>query len=339
MFTFLSVTGCSSAPEETPEPVEEVQPIEPVEPIVIDEPEEIIPEEIVEIVEIIDLTDENNALIADVLAAREKAVEAGAEEYLPNELLIVDIGAREAQVVYEEGGDQEVFNAVASDTLYQYMALEQGALAFEYSSRVDELGFRNYNNEQYVVAQNAAVEATELFNTGSDGETLYETAKTSADAYALVLHSGFVTLSENERADFLNVKEQADDIKAGVADKANYDNAVATFNVAETALTSGDAETAYNNFKVAKEAMDTVYDDVSVKRAYAQEALDRARQRMSEAAEEASAADTVVTLEEIESLDTADTQNNEDENTATAVESDNVTETGNVTDENVQEGE
>ena len=76
-----------------------------------------------------DLKTANAELIRELNAARKKAVAAGADRYLRDELAVVDVAAGEAQAVYKDGGDPAEFNTKASDILYQYKALEQAALA------------------------------------------------------------------------------------------------------------------------------------------------------------------------------------------------------------------
>lgn len=300
----LFLSGCATPPEETiEEPIEQVQPVEPVvvEPEPVELPKPVEP--------VVDLTAENNALIAEGAAARELAIAAGAERYLPDELLIIDIAAREAQVVYEDGGDSVVFNEIASDVVYQYMALEQAALGSAMQQRIDELGFENYNVEQYAIGVEAALKTEELFSSGAIGKDLYEQAKKSADAYRLVLKAGFLALAQTERDKFLQIKEKADAIKAGIADKEGYANAVAFFSQASAHLLEEEHEGAYNNFVISNTSMTKVHEDVSKKRAAAEEAMARAKRRTEEASEAAAKADTIVPLGDVEALNAIETAN------------------------------
>lgn len=280
----LFLSGCATPPEEPTDQIEQV------EPALFD----------------IDPND-SDALIAGGKKARELAIVAGAEQYFPDELLVVDIVAREAQVVYEEGGDSVVFNGIAFDTVYQYMALEQASLSSVNRQRIDELGFESYNPEQYAVGMEAALQIEALFSSGAMGRDLYEQSKKSADAYMLVLKAGFIVLGETERDEFLEAQKNADAIKSGVADKEGYTNAVAFFTQADANLLEDDPESAYNNFIIGTDKIIEVYEGVSIKRVAAEEAIARAKYRTEVADEIAAKADTRAPLVDVEALDATDT--------------------------------
>ncbi len=281
-FALLVLSGCKSTPEETVDPVE-VQPTEQTTEG--------------------SLADLNEALKADIAKAREMAIAAGAEDYFANELMVVDVASTEAHTVYEDGGDEQEFNDAANDILYQYRAIEQISLATKAKMRIDELGYEPYDPESYAEGLAASDSVNELFNTGADGKTLYDEAKKAADAYNLVLFTAFSELAEEEKAKFLAVKKQADEIKAGVADKDNYNSAVVFYTQGDADLRAGSPETALEHLTIATTSMTTVYETVAEKRRLAQEAMDRARRRIENADAVATEADTIVPLADVEALD------------------------------------
>ncbi len=285
-FTLFFVIGCESTPEETVETTETT------------EVPEVTPTETVDNT----LAEENETLMANIKAAREKAVAAGAEKYFGSELMVVDVASTEAHSVYEDGGDEEAFNKSATDILYQYMALEQGSMAAEAQRKIEDMGLSVYDKAGFEAGLESANAALALFNSGADGKALYEEAKKAADAYNAVLFEAFTTLAEEERAAFLEVKGQADEIKAGVAEKDNYNNAVVFFTQGDQNMITDNPETAYNNFSIAKTGMEEVFETVKEKRRLAQEAMDRARRRIEDADEVAEAADTQVPLADVEAL-------------------------------------
>ncbi len=286
--TLLVLTSCNTPPEEPVETTEatttEVPQVEPVETTEDS------------------LVAENEKLIADIEKAREMAIAAGAEQFFSDELMVVDVAATEAQSVYVAGGDEKAFNESANDILYQYKALEQAALAAKADARIAQMGFASYNEDKYAEANLASQTAFDLFNSGADGKSIYDEVKKASDAYMQVLNTAFSSLANEEREKFLGVKEQADEIKAGVADKSNYNNAVVFFTQGDADLLSEKPENAYNNFSVATESMTVVFETVAEKRRVAQEAMDRAKRRLEDADEVASTADTIVPLSDVESL-------------------------------------
>ncbi len=258
-----------------------------------------------------DLATQNEQLKLDIEGARERAVAAGAEHYFPVELDVVDVVSSEAHVVYEEGGDEKEFNKAATDILNQYRALEQSAIAATSRDRIDALGFVDYDPASYEAGGLALDKATDLFNSGADGKEYYDAAKEAADAYLLVLNTAFASLANEERNKFLAIKAQADQIKAGVADKDNYSAAVVFFTQGDNDLKTNNAESAYENFKIALTDMTFVYETVVEKRMLAEEAIERAKQRTAQAEEVAVAADSIVPLADVEALDAESEEVNE----------------------------
>ncbi len=257
------------------------------------------------------LAEQNELLKVDIEDARARAIAAGAEEYFPNELTVVDVASTEAHVVYEEGGDEKAFNKAATDILDQYRALEQSSIAASTRDRIDELDFVGYDPASYDAGEVALAKATELFNSGADGKTYYDESKKAADAYLLVLNKGFSTLANEERGKFLEVKAQADGIKAGVADKDNYSAAVVFFTQGDNDLKSNNPENALENFRIARTNMTNVYETVVEKRMLAEEAIERAKQRTAQAEEVAVAADAIVPLADVEALDAESNESTE----------------------------
>lgn len=252
-----------------------------------------------------DLKTANAELIEQLDAARKKAVDAGAERYLRDELSVVDIASAEAQTVYKDGGDPAEFNAKASDILYQYKALEQAALAADARKKINELNFADYAASEYNAAEEASRKVAQMFNAGSEGKALFEQAQKALAGYNAVLNAGYKVLAEKERDKVIQIKDKADGIKAGVADKAGYANAVAFFTRGNQDLKSEENEKAYNNFITAGDMLNKVYRDVSKKRAAAEEAMARAKRRVEDADAVAVKADSIVPIEKVESLDSA----------------------------------
>ncbi len=286
-FALLVLSGCKSTPEEpieTPETTTETE-VQPTETATDS------------------LVDANAALKADIEKARAMAITAGAEQYFSEELMVVDVASTEVHAVYEDGGDEEAFNENATDILYQYRALEEAAKASKAAETIAKMNLESYDANAYAEGNAASEAAFALFNSGSDGKSIYDEAKKASDAYGKVLFTAFTSLAKEERDRFMTVKAQADEIKAGVADKSNYANAVVFFTQGDQDLVSDNPEAAYGNFTIAADAMTTVYESVVEKRRLAQEAIDRAKRRLEDAEEVATTADTIVPLADVESLE------------------------------------
>ncbi len=245
----------------------------------------------------------NGMLEAQIAEARQKAVDAGAESFFPNELTVVDIAYREAQTVKDAGGDAAEFDKKAADILEQYRALEQAALAADARKKINDMNFAGYAQADYDAAEKAFSGIEQLFNTGADGKDLYAQAKTAADRYRSVLNAAYGALAQKEREKVIALKKKADEIKASVADETGYANAVAFYTRAEQEFKTGENESAYNNFVTCYGMLEPVYRDVAKKRALAEEALARAKRRVEESDAMAAKADSMVPIEKVESLE------------------------------------
>jgi hypothetical protein len=286
----IGIMGCKSAPTE--ELVTE-------EPAVVEAPAIVEPEpEVTKPVVERDWKTENESLIDQVTEARVKALAAGAELYLPDELGVLDVDARETQVVYDDGGDPEVFNTKAKNMLALYQALEQSSLAAERYERIQGFDFAGYDMVDYNKGNEASKNTEDLFTNGASGKEILASATLAADSYDKVLKTAFNKKARDKRAEVLEIKTQADLIKAGVADKDSYMSAVAIFTRGDQQLLEGDPEAAYNSFSTSYEQMASVYKTVSEKRAKAQESIDNAKKRIEASNTKAMQADTVAPIEE-----------------------------------------
>lgn len=235
-------------------------------------------------------------------AARKKAVDAGASRYFPDELTVVDTAAAEARSVYDAGGSPDDFNRKASDIVYQYNALEQASVAYSTRKKVNDMNFADSDRASYDAAEQAFTKAGQMFNEGAAGKDLYAQMKSAADKYNAVLNAGYKSLAEKERDKVLELKQKADAIKTGVADKDGYANAVAFYTRANQELQSGQAEKAYNDYISAYGTLDKVYQAVLKKRAAAENAMERAKRRVEEADAVAEKADNTVPVDQVEAL-------------------------------------
>ena len=235
---------------------------------------------------------------AKVVNAREKAIDAGAENYFANELQVVDIFATEGLSVYQNGGAKSDFDVVANDSLFQYQALEQAALIAQMQEKADALGFEQYDPDAYARGVEYSNNAIELFNSGADGETLYNETVKAYNEFDAVLFAGYTELAKVEKGKYLETLGYANEVKANMADKENFLAATATCAKAEAELLAKNPEQAIETFELANEQMTEVYARVYEKRKAAESYLNRANQSVERADEIAEKADSIAPLSE-----------------------------------------
>ena len=104
-------------------------------------------------------------------------------------------------------------------------------------------------------------------------------------------------MAKTERAAALEAKKNADSVKAGVAKKAEYIEASNTFKKADASFVTKDLEGAYKGYRTAKNTFTNLYETIAAKRAAAQAAIERAKQRVAEAENYTKEADTIAPIE------------------------------------------
>ncbi|WP_428769411.1 hypothetical protein V1L52_10375 [Treponema sp. HNW] len=296
--------GCKTPPKDTPAVPEE-------QTTVVEQPETVEQTGTVQDTGA-DVRAANAKLIEELNAARKKAVAAGADRYFRSELTAVDTESRNAQNAYKDGGDPAEFKTKASDIVYKYKALEQASLASTARKKINEMNFAGYAASEYNAAEKAAGKAQEMFKSGASGKDLSAQTQKVLDGYNAVLKAGYKVLAEKEREKVIEIKDKADAIKAGVADKTGYANAVAFFTRGNQELKSGQNEKAYNNFVTCRGMIDKVYQDVLKKRAAAEEAMARAKRRVEDADAVAVKADGIAPIEKVEALDSASNESGQE---------------------------
>ena len=239
---------------------------------------------------------DNGQMIDDVIAVRDDAVEAGAEEYFPDELAVADEYAYEALDYYNTVGTQEELEADAENFTYVYKAFEEAAYAAQVYIRIVENDFQSYDRNGFAAAERAVDELEDLAYSLADGEVLYAKAEEVHAAYDKVVKNAFKKKSDAVRSEYLAVKKDADGIKASVADKQGYAEAEAHMKNAEAIFARMSYEAAFTEYTTAENAMRSVYESVLAKRNAALEALERGRARAEELSILAAQADIIAPL-------------------------------------------
>ena len=239
---------------------------------------------------------DNGQMIDEVIAVRDDAVEAGAEEFFPEELAVADEYAYDALDYYNTVGTQEELEADAENFTNVYKAFEEAAYAAQVYIRIVENDFQSYDRNGFEAAERAVDELEVLAYSLADGEVLLAKAEEVHAAYDKVVKNAFKKKSDAVRNEYLAVKKDADGIKANVADKQGYAEAESHMKNAEAIFARMSYEAAFAEYTTAKDAMSSVYESVLAKRNAALEALERGRARAEELSILAAQADIIAPL-------------------------------------------
>ena len=227
-------------------------------------------------------------------AAREAAIAAGAEKLAPQQFNDTDsrLDALETRSRSGENVDREL-----ADVTARYNALEQYAKAIAAKNRIDELDFAKYAQSDYDAGRESLNTLSSLAEDDNASATQMLAEATSANAsFSKVLFTAFKIRAREERTAAFTAKRDADGVYAAVAEKTRYDEGVQLFRDGDASYAVQDVEQAFNKYSGSRKTFETLFEEISEKRALAQQAIDEAKARVAETAAYAQQADADVPL-------------------------------------------
>lgn len=270
----LVVFSCKSTPKE--EPVEEQTAVEvPAEEKQVEKPADPVVEAPVRE----DKTAQITELGGAIEKARQKAVESGAQSYLPEVLSALDVQLSDVKKLSESSQDQDAVLAEGKKLLDYYEALEKACLSLTYQARIEGFSFQSYDMQNYTLGIDSLNNAEKMYTGGSESPLVREETIKAYTAFKSVLDAAFMSLAQEKRQDAVSVRADADAIKAGAADKSGYNSAMLKFTSAETQMAEKNYEDAYNFYVDSHNALLEIYERVLQKRKTAEEAIARAKSK------------------------------------------------------------
>lgn len=271
--TIVSFISCGSTP--TTEPQNGKKPAQAEEPApVVEEPAAE------------DFAQANEALLSQAEAARQKAIDSGAEKYFPEVLASDDsfFDGVKSEVKENPAADH---SASIKEAIARYEALSTACMAKELKLKADELGLSDANAEK----------ALSDFESSGNGADMRSNAEKALSAYSALLLQHLGAMAKSERAAALEAKKKADSVKAGVAKKAEYTAASDTFKRADSNYVTKDLEGAFKGYHSARVTFTNLYETIAEKRAAAEAAIERAKKRVAEAENYTLEADSIAPLQ------------------------------------------
>lgn len=280
--------GCSSTPEAVQEEVESV-------PQSASDVVDQLPSEAEIDAGFAQLLADTTRLLEEMNAARTEAEAAGAAELFPDEFGGV-ASDYEALLKAQAENPQGDFRQQIENLRDKYLAMVQLAHAQRLRDQIVEASLQDSNAEAFQKGDEAMARAKSLCAEGASGSQLLEQANLAYDSYHVVIASGYSNKCQAQRDLAIAAKEKADSLKAEKAAKDEYAIAATALADGDTAYASQSYETAYNCFVEATERFTEVYDDVFIRRATADEAIRRAKQKVEASAAIAAEADEIAPL-------------------------------------------
>jgi len=229
---------------------------------------------------------------AELIAARNIAIEAGAEELIPELLEEADDTVALAVEKYE-ARDYYAARNTAADALSMYEILKLGFNAFEVREIIAERNFEEYDPRNVETADDTLRAAADDYSAKN-----FAGARDKIEAarlrYNLVLRTAWESYAADKAAEAADDRQEALNIRANIASRQEFNTAQDAFNRANTAFRSQRFDEAAIGFEDSIKQFASVITLTRAKRAAAEQALERANQRMAESDEKARNAEIIL---------------------------------------------
>ncbi len=244
----------------------------------------------------------NEEMYARVQEARAAAVNAGANRHFKELMDALDSDLAMHKKHMDEGS-MENQSAAFSDLIKRYEALELLSRAYEKRQTIEDNNWMSYDQKSYDAANALVAEISKGDKLASlNGKKSYEKAQQIDASYEKVLKAAYSDLASKERVNAFNAKKKADEVKAFVARKDDYSDAVNSYKNGEIKRSASPKE-AYESYKKATDSFNKLYEEIFKARQEAQKKIDEAKKRVEESKKNAEALDAEAPLGDGESVE------------------------------------
>ncbi|MCA1950219.1 MAG: hypothetical protein LDL24_06590 [Treponema sp.] len=228
----------------------------------------------------------------EILKARDAAVKAGADQVLPTQLAAADRVADKAQTQFDAG---EYYTAAdtAKEARTRYLVLKTGLDAYAVQQEIDRRDFAKYDAGNYALAQQKLQASLETYDAGNISAA-QNNSEEALLRFRLALNKGREMNASGKGQAALAERQAAQDLKANVAVKNEFDQAQALYADAERAFKAEEYDRAADLFAQAERQFADVKNIAADKRAKALEAMQAAQKKLSANEESAKKADAVL---------------------------------------------
>jgi hypothetical protein len=242
-------------------------------------------------------------LSADILQARDEAIEAGIGEISPDRLEAADLRIDEALDSYDAGNVAETNNEAAEnyyaaaesafDALDRYRVLTLNAGAYRLGEEILARDFAGYDPENYERGREAIDSAAAAYDDG-DTETAGAQAYEALLRYTQVMNEGWIGYTGDLKLSAEAGRRNALNAKANVAVKREFDAADGLYTRAVAAYNAGDYEVSAEYFSRSIPLFNNSVIIAEEKRIGAEEAIQTAEIRIGQSEATAREAETVL---------------------------------------------
>lgn len=219
------------------------------------------------------------------------AVEAGAPEKAAERMTQGDEAYASGASLSEAKKDEEALVAFEK-ARRTYEAAYKKARALGIRASIEEQGFAEDDAGNFKLADEKLAESDALFAENPEGAL--DALDEATLRYNLVVQKGWQTYAAERKAPADDAKRRSEEIKAPVAVKEQYAEALAVYNNASSLLAGGNYQEAGPEFERAAALFEEAYAEAETKREAALTALAEAEARAQESESKALAGDEVL---------------------------------------------
>ena len=267
--------ACKSQPEPKPEPKPE--PIRPAEPVRNEEQEKA------------------TQLLNEIAKVRAQAVQLKADTAYPSEFASADAMAAAAKEGYEANNFASA-QEKAQTALLQYRTLINRMQIAALKAKINQHDLSSYDTESYQKAEDLNKTIANLYETDPKGA--FEASVQALNYYESVTNAGFTARMNDAKKRADEARARCDSVKAAAAMKDAYEKTVLRYRQAGVAEGSKKYEQAYTGYMAAADEFNSIYEKVKLKRAQANNAMERAKARQDASSQLAKDADREAPLPE-----------------------------------------
>ncbi|MCX7024258.1 MAG: hypothetical protein NT080_06520 [Spirochaetes bacterium] len=199
-------------------------------------------------------------------AVKEGALENAPQWYGDAENAFADAEALAAS------GDHEGAIAAYENARLLYELAQKRTRAASLKSRIDEKELSSFDSGNYAIATEKLQFADSSYST--DPEAALDALDEAILRYNLVVQKGYENYAASRKEPADDSKNKADEIKAPVAVKADYEAAQAVYDEANAAMAAGRYEEAAASYDQAQSLFEKAWETATVKKEAATKALD-----------------------------------------------------------------
>ena len=165
-------------------------------------------------------------------------------------------------------------------------------------SKIEKENLIEFDSESYEKGNALLEEAEKLAESGASSDEILAKANEANDAYRVLLNKAYEQKAGESKNATDVARKQCLEIKADRADKKNFDAAQLEYISAEDAYAQKDYEKAYGFYQKALPSFNKIYEVVKEKKARADQAIERAKNKSAESEQFAEQADEIAPLPE-----------------------------------------